>query len=234
MFAKHLPPSAGLPRVLRLNLEATALPEVETAQDGDVCDAVIGHAPPENLAQWFHRLRPGGRLILAWQADAPALLDALTQAGFIHCLVEPHPAGVLYRGERPPVGDAQARLQQLNAHPAVTPFVFVLVTQTPNRPAWQLTAADNIVWQAVTRLALEDHQPRVLGFSALVKAVAFMQTAIRNNLIHGINKVGKFRREVAAQWPHPVWLNPAVETVRACAPGPGLTVDPHHAITGEE
>ncbi|MGH2523683.1 MAG: hypothetical protein ACRDH2_14360, partial [Anaerolineales bacterium] len=78
------------------------------------------------------------------------------------------------------------------------------------------------------------HQPALLAFSSLVKAVAFMQAAILAKFIGGVNKVGKFRAEAARAWPLPLALNPSFEAVRFAPLGPPLQVDPQAAIIGEE
>ncbi len=250
MFAKHLPPSTGRPRVWALDDDAAAeLPaEVELwppALDGgaEVCDAIVGHAPPADLARWLKHLRPGGRLILAQRAAPELLLTALTTAGYIHCLVEAHVDLTLYRGERPPLGPSVERVQSLADSPlptgegsgvSPTPFAFLLIHQTPNQPAWTLTPDEKIEWRAVTVLDPTTGQPRLLAFSSLVKAVAFMQKAVMAKWIVGVNKVGKFRAEVAQTWSYPCTLNPEFGAVWGLTLGPHFDVDPQTAITGEE
>lgn len=254
MFAKHLPPSAGLPRVFALTEHALAdLPsEIELVREGELCDAVAGHAPPENLVRWMKTLRPGGRLILAWRTDPESALAALTAAGYIHCLAEENDDATLYRGERPPLASPVKRIQSLADSPSQnTPaglpqgerlgarasqpsFLFLLIHQTPNKPAWKLAPDETLAWRAVTVLDSASNQPRLLAFSSLVKAVAFMQAAVRANFITGVNKVGKFRAEAALAWPLPFTLNPEFERVRAVALGPRVEVDPNTALTGEE
>ncbi|MGH2522319.1 MAG: hypothetical protein ACRDH2_07435, partial [Anaerolineales bacterium] len=196
MFAKHLPPSATSPRVLALDEAAAAeLPEgVEMIGPARLrfapqalplapgqLDAIVGYAPPEGLDPLGRLLRPGGRLILAHPAKPESLLAALTAAGLIHCLVEPFGDFTLYRGERPPEGAPVERIQALAAGPYVpfsSHFVFLLITQTPNKPAWKLAPDEKMEWRAVTLIDPATHQPALLAFSSLVKAVAFMQAAI--------------------------------------------------------
>jgi hypothetical protein len=239
MFARHLPPSAGLPRVFVVD-EASAreLPEaIERVNAGDDADAVVGRASPEGLARWFAQLRPGGRLILAHPAPAEELLKALTDAGFIHCLVEPQPDGLtLYRGERPPLGDSVARLESLITHHVsrATPFIFLLITQSPNKPAWKVAPDEVIEWRAATIVDPATSAPSLLAFTSLVKAVAFMQPAVLAGFITGVNKVGKFPRAMAQAWPLPFHLNPDFEAVRAWRAGPSFGVDPRTAVTGDE
>ncbi len=251
MFSKHLPPSMGAPRVLALDEAAAAeLPaEVEVVRAGPEMtgefDAVVGYAAPEQLSTLYPYLRPGGRLILAHHAEPKDLLDALTQAGFIHCLIETVGDYVLYRGERPPLGSSVTRVQTLasgvrprtsnsRSEPLTSPSLFLLVTQTPNKPAWTLTRDEKLDWRAVTLLDPATGQPSLLAFSSLVKAVAFMQAAILAKAIGGVNKVGKFRAEVSQTWALPFVLNPGFEDVREWALGPALAVDPQTAIMGEE
>lgn len=234
MFAKHLPPSAGLPRVFVLD-EASQreLPaEIELVPEAEQADAVVGCVRPENLEQWWARLRPGGRLILAHAAPAEELLAALTRAGFIHCLVEPLENGLtLYRGERPP-----SPLAPLPAGEgkSTTPFIFLLIHQTPNKPAWKLAPGEKLEWRAACVLHPQTGQITLLAFSSLVKAVAFMQKAVLAQWLVGINKVGKFRGEAASSWPAPFTLNPEFEIVRGWAVAPPVNVFSQAAITGEE
>lgn len=243
MFAKHLPPSAGPPCVLVLDEEAARElpPEIERVRvgesaDGETADAVVGYAPPENLGQWVERLRPGGRLILAHVAHPETLLHALTDAGYIHCLVEPHGAFTLYRGERLPLNSSGERVQKLSAHQSLipSPFVFLLITQTPNKPAWRLAPDETLMWRATTVIDPATGEPALLAFTSLVKAVAFMQPAVLAQFIVGVNKVGKFPRAVAETWPLPFVLNPDFEEWRIAALAGPFAVDPQTAITGEE
>lgn len=243
MFAKHLPPSASLPRVLVLD-EASRreLPiEIEVVTNGDEADAVVGCVRPENLEQWWTQLRPGGRLILAHAAPAEELLAALTSAGFIHCLVEPFENGLtLYRGEKPRAGSplstgAHIKVASVPEERAsATPFIFLLITQTPNKPVWKLAPDEKLEWRAACGRDPLTEQISLLAFSSLVKAVAFMQKAVLAQWLAGINKVGQFRAEVAPTWDAPLTLNPEFETVRGWATAPPLSVDPQVAITGEE
>ncbi len=258
MFSKHLPPSAGLPRVLALDSRTAA----ELADDAEVIlagndgalaqgsyDAIAGHSAPEALPELLQGLRPGGRAILTADAEPEALLAAMERAGFIHCLVETAGDVVLYRGERPPSGSPVERA--LSAEAAAgssvtgglslaapadlkTPYIFLLVTQTPNKPAWKLEPDERVTWRAATIQPLDERAPALLAFSSLLKAVAFMQAAILADAIAGVNKVGKFSAEAARGWPLPLALNPAFGAVSGLAAGPTLEVDPRTAITGDE
>lgn len=242
MFAKHLPPSAGLPRVLALDAPAAAeLAGVAEVVTGDLAalpagpfDAVAGEAGSFHLPALRACLRPGGRLILASPGAPEALLAALTEAGLIHCLVEDHGPRCLYRGERPPEGSSVARQRALASVELKTPHVFLLVTQTPNKPAWKLAPDEPLIWQAATVLDPATGAPTLLAFSALVKAVAYMQQAILSGAGPRVNKVGKFPAAAAAGWALPYVLNPDFEALKNVPAGPPLSVDPQRAITGEE
>jgi hypothetical protein len=249
VFAKHLPPSAGLPRVLTLDETAAAeLAAVAEVVPGDLAalpagpfDAVAGApmhlgqaAGPSHLAALLERLRPGGRLILTASGAPEALLATLTEAGLIHCLVEAHGPLCLYRGERPPAGGSLARQQALAGVELKTPHVFLLVQQTPNKPAWKLAPDEPLTWQAATVLDPATGAPTLVAFSALVKAVAYMQQTILTGAGPRVNKVAKFPASAAAAWPLPYVLNPDFEALRDVPAGPPLSVDPQRAITGEE
>jgi len=256
VFAKHLPPSAERPRVLALDGAAAAelagQSLVTAARDlldypPGAFDAIAGPAAPEQIATLCQALRPGGRLILTDRADPETLLAALTAAGLIHCLVEPHGPLVLYRGERPPEGSSLERTRTLAANrpagaaPALPitspealtgPYVFLLIRQTPNKPAWKLAPGEPVTWQAATVLAAGE--PVLLAFSSLVKAVACLQGAVLAGQLGGINKVGKFPKSAARAWALPLTLNPTFEAIRHLEPGPPIEVDPLTAITGDE
>ncbi len=249
MFARHLPPSAARPRVLALD-RATAselgeAADVSLAGDGaglnGPYDAIAGRAlaTAAQLTQFAAQLRPGGRLILATEAEPERLLQALTEAGLTHCLVETEGALTLYRGERPPemasTLDRAARLAASAPAEAGLPrFLFLIVTKTPNKPAWRLAPGERVAWHAATVVAVPGESPRLLAFNSLVKAVAYMQPAILAGAISGVNKVGKFPSAAAAGWPLALLLNPSFDALRGAPAGPPLSVQPAAAITGEE
>jgi hypothetical protein len=91
-----------------------------------------------------------------------------------------------------------------------------------------------VTWQAATVVPAPGEGPRLLAFSALVKAVAYMQPAVLVGALVGVNKVAKFPAAAAAGWPLPLLLNPSFEALRGTPAGPPLTVEPARAITGEE
>lgn len=244
MFARHLPPAANRPRVLALDaVAASGLPteiELNTPPASGVFDAVVGYASPDptlsNLETYYDALRPGGRLILAAQAEPKQLLEALKQGGYVHCLVESEADGwTLYRGERPPDGQTLASLSEAeNDRAAEAPFFYIPVTQTPNKPAWRLSPGETILWQAPTVLEPTNGAPNLLVFSSLVRAVAFMQRAVLANAIVGINKVGKFPNALVKGWGRAFVLNPTFHFVRNATLGSWVAVDPQVAVTGEE
>jgi SAM-dependent methyltransferase len=183
------------------------------------CDVYLSEAL---LQRALAALRPGGRLIIAnpHQPFDTAWGPRHSQLGYVRLLLEPLDtgSGMLLRGERPhEQADTLARIQVAAAadEDALTMtayrgrFVHLLVQQLPNKPPWQLTPQDQIVWQA---LCSDD---RLLAFSSLPKAVAFMQSAVLANRLRDVNKVAKFRREVAAEWP--LLLNPTWEALSSAA-----------------
>ncbi|NWF71143.1 MAG: hypothetical protein HXY40_18835 [Chloroflexi bacterium] len=188
-----------------------------------VYGAALDHAGL-NAAQ--RALRPGGRLIMVDPAGEvnETHVKTLEDAGYTRILVGvgvecPLPAGVLMRGEKPHAtpdtleriqgvagkDDAVARqLSDLQAYSGR--YVHLLVQQTPNKPVWALQPHEKVDWQAV---ALEGAEtPVLLAFSSLARAVAFMQPAVLAGKIRDINKVARFRKEVAQAWPQGVLLNP--------------------------
>lgn len=128
--------------------------------------------------------------------------------------------------------------------------IFVLVRQTPDKPAWALTASDQLQWDAVmldlTEVGTEvdadspaearsAQAAAVLAFTALPKAVAFMQAAVQRGTLFGISKVAKYPLSVATSWTTLIVLNPLLEqltTLRIASTT--FRVDPTRAVTGEE
>jgi hypothetical protein len=244
-FAKHLPPSAGLPRVLALDAASAAAlpPEAEATLAGPEglrpgsFDAVVGFAGPAGCGRWLDLLRPGGRVILVAGEDPQTLLDALSGAGYIHCLVEPEGDLSLYRGERPPTGAPLDRIARLDSQPAdldrLPPFLYLLVSQTPNKPAWKIEPGEPIRWQAATAVNPRTGRTELLVFGSLVKAVAFMQPAVLARAAAGVNKIGKFPSALVRSWDLPFVLNPGFDEWRTAALQTTVDVDPQAAIAGE-
>ena len=115
-----------------------------------------------------------------------------------------------------------------------SPFVFLLITQTPNKPAWNLTPDEKVEWRAVTMIDPGTGRPALLAFSSLVKAVGFMQASILARFLSGVNKIGKFHVESVRTWERPLVLNPEFEGVRSLTLGPAYAVDPQTAVVGDE
>jgi hypothetical protein len=240
-LAKHLPPSATNLRLLdasgqtgdvlaelRGDLAVTALPEAGWSFSDDQFDAVV--ACDFALTELFldntlAALRPGGRLVMVASDGQPdeALVERLESAGYVRILVEPavDGEGVLLRGEKAhATADTLERIQAVAGQDAAQTelsdfkgrYVHLLIRQTPNKPVWKLKPGESIEWAAV---ALESNngsdEPILLAFSSLPNAVGFMQPAVMNGSLTGINKVGKFSRETAQTWTQPVALNPPVD-----------------------
>lgn len=176
-----------------------------------------------------------------------SMAERLETAGFARILAEPVVNGwaILGRGEKPyaegtstveriKIGAAGENFAQILQGKALqrTPgkFIHVLVKQTPNKPVWALTPQDKIAWSAAAILV--ENQPTLLAFTTLPKAVSFMQAAVMAGTIQGINKVAKFSKITASEWPHPVLLNPASLDGHALVPS--IALDPTTAEAPDE
>lgn len=236
-MGKHLPPSAARLRLLdidgaagavlakaRADLDVLALPADPAAWHGIApasFDAVAAYETVLDagfLAAALAALRPGGRLIVMHSSGevSQEAVETLEAAGYTRILVEvgaecPLPTGVLMRGEKPHItDDTLARVQQVADQDADAldlaafrgRYVHTLVIQTPNKPVWALAADERYRWQAVTAGGA------LLAFSSLPKAVHFMQQAVMQGRIVGVNKVAKFSKATAGGWAQPVLLNP--------------------------
>ena len=236
---KHLPPSASQLRLLDVNgmvgeMMTQLRPDVHlTSISGDVqswhfpqnyFDAVV--AVEYILNDAFLRvvlpiLRHGGRLIIA---NSRASMDVshygtrLENAGYIRILIEdvllPSNKGILMRGERAHITtDTYERIQEVAGHEEeLIPihdykgrFVHLLIRQTPNKPPWRIEPNEPIQWDALTI------NNGLLVFSSLPKAVSFMQPSVLMNKFHTVNKVAKFKRDVAIGWERPIILNPTLQ-----------------------
>ena len=188
-------------------------------------------------------LREGGRLVLVlpYNKLSTAWGERLRQAGYVRLLVEhaQERQGVLIRGERAhQQADTLARVQVASQADADTlaladyrgRFVHVLVRQTPNKPAWRLAPDEVLEWHCA---ALDESPKRILAFTSLPKAVAFMQSAVLANVIRDVNKVAKFRKELVQEWQMPVLLNPTLAQVQAQAVL-WLWLDPSQAEAPDE
>jgi SAM-dependent methyltransferase len=220
---------------LRRDLDVIALSgSVDSWADAGIApggiDAVVAYGYVLNdrfLQAALDAMRPGGRLILVDPRGEveQAAGERLEAAGYTRILVEvaiecPLPAGVLIRGEKPhTTPNTLERIQQTAVRDADRldletyrgRYVHLLVSQSPDKPAWRLEDDEVITWLAVA--VQRERQPALLAFSSLPKAVGFMQPAVLAGRITGVNKVGKFRRETASAWSLPVLLNPAVEVL---------------------
>lgn len=225
---KHLPPSASTLRLLDVGGNAGAALAARRADlkimIGNVAgensvDAVVAYAAVLNdelLALMLFALRPGGRLIVIDpQGEASgAQVKRLEAAGYTRILVEELlPNGVLMRGEKPHVtDDTLARVQSvavLDSGEFRGRYVHLLVRQTPNKPVWALKPGETVTWQAVG--IADGDAPRLLAFSSLPNAVAFMQPAVVAGTIRDVNKVAKFSRATAQDWK--LLVNPPLEAL---------------------
>ncbi|MEP7287824.1 MAG: methyltransferase domain-containing protein [Chloroflexota bacterium] len=218
------------------------------------------------LREALRVLRPGGRLLMLnpladrfrrqRRYSLEAMSTILMQAGFARVLAERAAEGraVFSRGEKPytarstveriaqtaDLDESSDGLQIIDAAALQTAlrgkFIFVLVRQTPDRPAWDLQSGESLRWQAA--MVNDQTQPYVLAFSTLPKAVAFMQPAVTSGILTGINKIAKFDKTVAADWGADLLLNPPLESLRTSESYAfnvvQLDLDPARAITGEE
>ena len=233
---------AGSFRALRQDLDiccASSLPAEESGLDAIV--ALDQPLAEEFLVAARNSLRPGGRLIIGWrrgQADAGQQLR-LEAAGLTRILIESQGSALLLRGERPHLAqDTLERIRQVAggdvvADPQSWPgrYIHLPVRQTPDRPPWALEPGDALRWQALT-LAVGTER-RLLAFSSLPRAVAFMQEAVLRGTISGVNKVGKFPRDAARDWPLQLLLNPDPARMDQGEPGT-IDVDPAAAASPDE
>ncbi|MCE2489361.1 MAG: hypothetical protein J4G17_05225 [Anaerolineae bacterium] len=251
---RQLPPSASTLQLLDLgghcagpfsdrrqdlNIhELAALPAGESRFDAIV--ALDQALAPDFLAGALRNLRPGGRLIIGWQSseiDARQQLQ-LEAAGFVRILIETQGHSLLLRGERPhetqnrAEGKRHVAVRAADGNPAVRSgrYLHLLLRQTPERAPWE-EPGDDLRWQALT---LEIHgERRLLAFSSLPQAVAFMQPAVLQARIRGINKVGKFPRDAATAWPFGLLVNPSPGTLERGDLGL-FDVDPASAALPDE
>jgi hypothetical protein len=258
-MAKHLPPSGAALRLVDVAASTaeslrTLRPDIEvvlTPTPGQPwglppasVDAVTGYDVPLDahlLAEALNVLRPGGRLILMNSHGSPAEshVHTLEAAGYTRILVEtgaesPLPVGVLMRGEKPHTeAHTLDRARQVAAQGESRRgrYLHLLIRQTPDKPVWRIQPGEVIDWQAVG--ILDGNTPSVLGFSSLPKAVEFMQPAVLAGQIVGVNKIAKFRWEVADAWPFPVTFNPSLDIFRAHSVTL-LRVDPASAESPDE
>lgn len=192
------------------------------------------------------------------------MVDILQGAGYERVLTEKtvEGFGVLSRGEKPYTHRATiARIASVAARAGEpgggTPqpgslepiaaaalgaalrgrFVYLLVSQPARRP-WDRDGQP-ARWIATLLADRESgDKPLLLAFSALPKAVAFMQTAVLSGAFKGVSKIAKFDKAVAAAWGVDALVNPSFEALngsaRFAASQHTLIIDPASAVTGEE
>lgn len=262
VMAKHLPPSAAGLRLLDVGGTAGPIllglrPDLDVviasvlAKQWDYAaqsfDAIVAYDMPldaDYLAAILRLLRPGGRFVQVNPIDQTldAIGESLLKAGFVRCLVEPatEQGGILLRGERTHTtsdtlervqGVAQRDADLLDLSSFRGRYVHLLVRQQPNKPVWRLSPDEVITWDAAA--IAQEGDAALLAFSSLPKAVAFMQSAVLENVITGINKVGKFSLQTAAEWPHRVIVNPTLESITDMAIQ-FIAVDPSTAEAPDE
>ncbi|MBI5669997.1 MAG: hypothetical protein HZC41_18540 [Chloroflexi bacterium] len=257
--ARHLPPSGAALRLLDVGGKAGTVlaalrDDLEILPVGkpggwsvsaDTADAVVAYDVPPDVALLrtaLDALRPGGRLIVISPTGEPRDLYVrlLEGAGYTRILVEnaiecPSPVGVLMRGEKPHTEERTVdRVRQVAARdemPRPGRYVYILVNQLPNKPAWMLQPDERLEWGAVA--VSGDDETVLLAFSSLPKAVAFMQPAVLNKRIEGVNKIAKYRWDVVHGWPNPVMLNPTDDILETNAVVL-LPVDPASAEIPDE
>lgn len=205
------------------------------------------------LSTALDTLRPGGRLVVV-DSQADAAREGLLQdtgrrleaAGYVRILVESvltgTPSGVLMRGEKVhTTADTMQRIQQIATQDADRldlstfrgRYVHLLVEQSPNKPPWRMASDEPVTWHALALRDAKDEPPVLLAFSSLPKAVSFMQSAIVTGYLSQVNKVGKFSKATAADWPYRVLVNPGVDVLE----GSGLfriEIDPDTAESPDE
>ncbi|MCY4021921.1 MAG: hypothetical protein OXF32_00560 [Anaerolineaceae bacterium] len=252
---RQLPPSASTLQLLDLGGHCAG-PFSEKRQDlnihrlatlpagGSRYDAIVAldqALAPDFLESALRNLRPGGRLIIGWrrgEIDAGQQLE-LEAAGFERILLETQGDSLLLRGERPrEAKDCAVRGSGIGVRaaygvPVRRPgrYLHLLLRQTPERPPWDRAPGDDLRWQALT-LDLQGER-RLLAFSSLPQAVAFMQPAVLQGRLPDVNKVGKFPREAAGDWPFALLLDPAPAVLERGDTGL-VEVDPASAALPDE
>ena len=246
MIARHLPPSADHVRVRPLDAPSRAWAAALMAEhfvvlcdEGD-CDATL--AADLALASQV-KLRSSGRAIFLLPRETRSLSDLaaiLGEAGFTRILIEPVLEGafILARGE--PRSADQNRNTEVTAPGTdltvaysdrpLPRYLHLLVHQQPSSRGWEQPNLASITWDAVTVCDKATGASVLLGFSSLVKAVAFMKPAALAGAIPNVNKLPRYPGETVAGWRLPVMINPAFEALhedtRYTFGSPPLRVDP--------
>ncbi len=233
--------------IVQVSGDVTTWAEIAT----DNVDAVVAFEYVLNdafLDAAMRVMRPGGRLIVVNSRGEVSAIpgNRLEETGYTRILVEtavecPLPTGVLMRGEKPhTIADTLERIQQVAGNEGDSldlsnfkgRYVHLLVTQTPNKPVWQLEDGEAVHWEALALIGT-DETPALIAFSSLPKAVGFMQPAVMAGQISDINKVAKFSKATAATWTLPVMLNPPPDVLND-ARTTTLSIDPATAEKSDE
>lgn len=263
VMAKHLPPSSSELRLLDLggvvgeklstlrgdlSIEIASLYVPHWSFPANSIDAVVAYdiyLSDELLSAVQNVMRLGGRFIVVNPMNSvdESYVKNLENAGYVRILVESAlypPSGVLIRGEKAhSTDDTLERVGQvalrdddlLDLDTYRGQYLHLLVRQSPNKPAWKLEPDEKIEWHAN---AIEyDGELRLLAFSSLPKAVNFMQSAVIQDIIRDVNKVGKFSQTTARTWTNPVLLNPTLERVKS-HPMIQIAIDPTTAELPDE
>lgn len=233
LLIKHLPPSASTLHLLdlgggagdlllqrRVDLAVTSA----LADDADRFDAVAAcdtDLDDSQLRAALRALRPGGRFIALDSRGEPsaALVRRLEGLGYVRILVEEMlPEGVLMRGEKPHItDDTHERILGVAERDAGASLwgrpLHLLIRQTPNKPVWALKPGETVEWRAFALAQADGSAPRLLAFSSLPKAVAFLQPAVVEGKIRDANKIAKFSRAATRDWQ--LWVNPPFEALAA-------------------
>ena len=255
LMLKQLPPSASELTLLdvgghcsaqftaqRRDLNSRSVQSLPTeASDADAIVALDQPLTADFLTAAHASLRPGGRLIIGWRHGSPTAQQQLTLegAGFVRILIEVQGEALLLRGERPHDTESPLeRIRQVADGDVVTDlaswpgrYVHLLVRQTPERPPWALREGETLRWQALTVGAGAGQ--KLLAFSSLPRAVAFLQPAVLQGSVRDVNKVGKFTCETARSWPLGLLLNPGSDVLAQDVTGM-VDMDPATAAASDE
>ena len=235
-------------QVLRPDVQWVQLPAPTDSVDGII--SIYPEAKLEMiLVESLRLLRAGGRLLFYMPPiDLELAARQLEKAGYVRILAEAIDGGVLCRGEKPHPHIAPpptAYVEQKSSTATIparslvqgeavlnvsVPALYLLIRQTPYKPAWQMAPDEVIQWQAVAL-----NNPLILiAFSGLPRAVELMQTAIVQGFIQDVHKIAKFSKATLAQMNVPVWINPSLESLRANFPLFFWEIDPRLAEAPDE
>ena len=262
LILKHLPPSADLPRVCPLDdrshrwcLALDRQRSIQIAKDTNV-DATVA-SDIVHVQAAVKSLRPNGRAIFVIpNSDHIAtedIISALTISGLTRILTESvlDHSFVLARGERPT--DQERTTDRIAVIAQVEPtaiellapidaarrflHLHLLVMQQPPARGWDDVQPDT-TWEALSLQDTHSRQTVLLAFTSLVKAVAFMQSAVLAGAIHGVNKMPRVAAERLISWPYALMINPVFEVLREDSrfdfKSPSISIDPALALKSNE